>query len=117
MCLLKIRAADFAARDVRGNGQHGYATAMTVVETVDEVHVAWSAASGADGQFTGQVRLRSGSKGSDLFMAHRDPFDLLVLADFFQETVEGIPHNSVDAFYSRRDQSFDNNFCYSYHSS
>src|SRR5271166_2062317 len=49
--LLKIRASDFAAGDVRGNGQHRHAAAMTIVETIDKVHVSRAATSGADRQF------------------------------------------------------------------
>ncbi len=40
MRLLKIIASDFAAGDVRRNGENRHAVAMAIVESIDEMHIA-----------------------------------------------------------------------------
>src|ERR1700738_5092045 len=104
MRFLKIGASYFIAGDVRGNGQHRHPAAMTIVEAINRVHIARAAASGADRQFAGQMRLRSGGKVPGLFMAERNPFDVVALAASFKDPVERISDHSVDSFDSRGPQ-------------
>ena len=46
MRFLEIRASYLVAGNVRRNSQHRHPAAMTIVETVDQMHVAWPATSG-----------------------------------------------------------------------
>src|SRR5262245_32506461 len=55
MSLLEERGADLLGGDVRGYRQHRRATAVSVVEPLDQVRVPWSAAPGADGESTGEL--------------------------------------------------------------
>src|SRR5207245_9332979 len=56
MRLLEISAPDLVARNLRRDGQDGDAAAVTVVEPVDQMEVAWTAAPGADRQASGEMR-------------------------------------------------------------
>jgi hypothetical protein len=49
MSLLEILTADLGTRDMRSDGQNGHSTSMAIIETVDEVKVTRTAASGAHG--------------------------------------------------------------------
>ena len=71
--LLKILRAYFDAGDLRRNSQHRHAAALTIVQAVDEMQIARSAAAGAHGQCLRQVRFGPRSKGGDLFMSDVHP--------------------------------------------
>src|SRR5207245_1727330 len=60
MGLLKVAASDLRAWNVRGDGEHRDATAVTVVEPVDQMEVPGAATSGADRQPAGEMRVRAG---------------------------------------------------------
>jgi hypothetical protein len=47
---LEVIAADLSARHLRRDREHRHAVAMTVVQAVDQVHVAGTAAARAHGQ-------------------------------------------------------------------
>src|SRR6202011_1001785 len=79
--LLKISAANFIAGNLRGDSQYGNATAVTVVQPVDQMQVPGSAASRANRQPPGEMRLRSSSKGRRLFMSHMNPLNLFLRAN------------------------------------
>ena len=107
MCLLEIRTTDFVAGDLRGNGQNRDTAAVTVEQAVNQMDIAWPATSSADRQFTGEMGLCTGGKGSRLFVAYVNPFDFLVPADLFQDGIQGISHDPINPFYSGGDQGFD----------
>ena len=71
--LLKISAADFVAGNLRRNGQHGDSPTMTIIEAVDQMEIAWTAASGAHGQLFGQLCFCAGSEGRCFFVSDRHP--------------------------------------------
>src|SRR5882672_8496713 len=70
MRFLEKGAADFGRRDVGGDCQHWDTRTVAIEQAVDEVQVAWSAASSADSQFAGQVGLGAGGEGGDLLVPH-----------------------------------------------
>ena len=63
-CFLKIVAANFAAGDLRGNGEHGDAAAVAIIEAVDEVQIAGAATAGAHGKLSGEMGFGSGGEGA-----------------------------------------------------
>ena len=59
MGFLEISGADLRRRDVGGNHQHRHARTVAVEQPVDQMEIARSAASGAHGQRSGEMRLRA----------------------------------------------------------
>jgi short chain dehydrogenase len=88
ICLLKIGCPQFGTGNLRGNREYWNTTAMTVEQTIDEVQVAGTTASGNDRQPVGEVSVCPSRKSGRLFMAHMNPFDFLVLADGVGEPVQ-----------------------------
>ncbi len=86
---------------MRRNGKDRHAASMAIEETVDEMEVAWSAASGADGDLTGKVSLGARGKSSHFLMPYVEPVNLFVLADGVGEAIEGVARNAVDSFHAR----------------
>lgn len=84
---LEVAAADLRAGDVGRDGEHGHPGAVAIVETVDEVRVARAAGARANGQRTGQVRLRPGSERGNLLVAHGDPLDVVAAANGIGDAV------------------------------
>ena len=78
MGFLEVGPADLGARDVGGDRQHRHAAAMTVEQAVDQVQVAGPAASGADRELAGEMRLGARGEGGGLLVPHVDPVDLLL---------------------------------------
>src|SRR5467141_260528 len=66
--LLKISAPDFIAWNLRRDSQDGNATAVTVVEPVDQMQVPGTAAPSADRQPAREMSFRSSGKRCCLFM-------------------------------------------------
>ena len=75
MGLLKISTPDFSTGNLRGDGQDGDAAALTIVEAVDQMQVSRTAASGADGQFAGEMGFGASRECRRLFMAHMNPLE------------------------------------------
>ena len=97
MGFLKIGCTDLRGWNVRGDRQHRHARAMAIEQAVDEMEVAWSATSGADGDFSGQMGFRAGGEGRDLFMPDVNPLDLSLAANRIGEAVQAVTDNAVDA--------------------
>ena len=97
MSLLKVSTSDFTARNLRGDGEDGDAAPMAIVEAIDEVQVARSAASGAHRQFASEVGLGAGSECGHLFMAHVNPLDLLASANRICDPIQRIPTDAVNS--------------------
>jgi hypothetical protein len=77
MRLLTITAADFCARDLRRNGQHRNAATVAIVKSIDEMQVARPAATGADGEPPGQMRLGACGECSSLLVSEVYPLDVV----------------------------------------
>ena len=75
MSFLKVSAADFVARNLRGNGQDRNAAPMTVIEAIDQMQVSRTAASGADRQFAGEMRFGASRERGCLLMADMNPLE------------------------------------------
>src|ERR1700756_2156286 len=60
--LLKISAANFSARNLCGDGKDWNAAALTVVEAINQVHVAGAATSGTYRQLASEMGLGAGGE-------------------------------------------------------
>ena len=77
MGLLKIAAADFGGRNLRGDRQHRRAAAMRIEQAVDEMQIAGAARSRAYRKLAGDLRFARGGKGRDLLVPDVNPVDRL----------------------------------------
>src|SRR5262249_16184676 len=97
MRLLEIPAADLGAWDLRGDAEHRHARAVAVKKAVNQVQVAWPAASRTDCEFAGQMGLGAGREGTDLFVSHMHPLDLALAADGVGQTIQAVADNPINA--------------------
>ena len=72
---LEIACADLGRRDLRSDGEHGHPRAVAIEQAVDEMEVAGTAAAGADGELTRQMRLGTRRESRDLLVPDMDPLD------------------------------------------
>ncbi len=80
---------------------------MTVEQAVDEVEVAGAAASGADGELAGEVRLGASGEGGGLLVAGVDPVDPAVGAERVGDAVEAVADHPVDPLHPDPRQNLD----------
>jgi len=109
---LEVAAADFAAGNLRGNGQNRNAAAVGIVESVDQVRIPRPAASGAHSEFPGEVRLRARGKSGRFFMTDVNPLHRTASSDNVGNAVERIPRYTIDALHPRMGQSVYQQFAY-----
>lgn len=88
MSLLEVVAADLRARDLRGDRQYRHSTAMGVVETVDQVQVAWSATARTDGELPGDRGLTRRRECRRFLVPDQSPVDAADLAQRIGQPVE-----------------------------
>ena len=69
---------------------------MAVEQAVDEVEVAWPAATGADGEFTCQMRFGARREGRDFLVPDMNPFDLALAAKRVGQPVQAIADNAIN---------------------
>ena len=96
MGFLKIAAADFGRRDLRGNGEHRHARAVAIEQAVDQVQIARSAAAGADRELAGQMRLGARREGRDFLVPDMHPFDLALAANRVGQPIQAVADDAVD---------------------
>jgi hypothetical protein len=94
---LKISAADFMAWNLSRDGKDWNPVAMTVVETVNQVHVPGAGTPGAHCQLASQMSLSTGRERCRLLVSHVNPFDLLATPDRIRYSVEGVTRDSVNS--------------------
>ena len=104
MRLLKIAAADFGGRNLRGDGEYRRAAAMRIEQAIDEMQIARPARPGADGKLAGGLRFARGGKGGDLLMPDVNPVDRLSFAQRVGEAVQAVADYAEDALDARLGQ-------------
>src|SRR5262245_1436090 len=75
---------------------------MAIEQAVDEMQIAWTAASGADSQVAGHVRLAAGGEGGDLLVPHMQPLNLALATNSVAQAIQTIANNAVNALDPRR---------------
>src|SRR5882724_6811564 len=98
--LLEIAAPDLRAGDLRCDRQHRDTAAVALVEAVDQMQVAGTAAAGAHRQLAREVGFRSGGKRCHLLVPHVGPFELLRFPDGIRDAVERVAGHAVDPPYA-----------------
>ena len=69
--LLEVAAAQFSAGNLGRDRQHGHAIAMTIVQSVDQMKIAWTTTASTHGEFAGEMGLGAcGSNGVCSFVAY-----------------------------------------------
>jgi hypothetical protein len=94
---LEISAADFMTWNLSRDGKDGNPVAMTVVETVNQVHVPGAGTPSAHCQLASQMSLGTGRERCRLLVSHMNPFDLLATPDRICYPVEGVTRESVNS--------------------
>src|ERR1700733_10347764 len=80
MRLLEIVGTYLGAWNMRGDCENRHTAPMAIEEPVDEMKVAGTAATGADGKLAGDVRFGARGETGDFFVADVDPLDGLLPA-------------------------------------
>ena len=106
MRLLEIAGADLGRWDLRGDGEHRHARAVTIEQAVDEMQIARPAAAGADGELTRQMRLGAGRERRDLLVPDMDPLDLALPANRVGQPVQAVADNAIDPLDTGCDEDF-----------
>ncbi len=78
------------------DSQNRHSTAVTVIETVDQVKVTRATASGTHGQFTRDMRLSSGRKSCDLFVPYWYPGNGFPLSECLRNAIQGISDDAIN---------------------
>ena len=111
MGLLKVAAADFGGRNLRGDRQHRRAAAVRIEQAVDEMQIARAARAGAHRELAGDLRFARGRKGGDLLMPNVNPVDRLSLAQRFGQAVQAVADHAEDALDAGLSQRFRDEVC------
>src|SRR5215813_10896199 len=96
MRFLKVAAPDFSAGYLRGDRQDGDTAAVAIVESVDQVQIARTAASRADRQCSRKVRFRSCGKGGRLFVPQMNPLKAVGGANRVRNAVKRVAGQAID---------------------
>src|SRR5258708_4242800 len=70
----------FHRLELSGDREHWHAAAMAVVETIDQMQVAWTATPRADGQLSRQMGFGAGCECRCFFMPYMNPLHLFLFA-------------------------------------
>ena len=109
--LLEICAADFAARNLRGNRQHRNAIAMAVVKAVDEMQIARAATATAYRKAPGQERFRACGECRRFLMPDRHSGDVISWSNGISDSVERISGYSQNPLNTCCDERVDQHIC------
>jgi hypothetical protein len=101
MSFLEISTPDFGARNLRRDGQNGNAATLAIVKAIDQMHVAGPAASGANSQFAGKMRLRARRERGCFLVARTNPLDLFTAANRIRDAIERIARQAVNSLDAR----------------
>ena len=100
--LLEILPADLLRRDMRGDREHRHPAAVGVVQAVNKVQVARSAAARAHRELARQRRLRRGGERRGFLVPDMGPGDIAVPAQGVGEPVQRVPWYPVHPAHARR---------------
>src|ERR1700757_4278450 len=98
--LLKISTANFSARNLCGDGEDWNAAALTVVEAVNQMHVAGATTSGTYCQLASEMGLGVGCERRCLLVSYPNPANVLSNANRICNSVERIAGDSIDPFHA-----------------
>ena len=108
---LEVVDADFGARDVRGDRQHGHAVAVRVEQAIDQMEIARTATAGADGELPGEVGFGAGGKGGAFFVANVDPLIVFRRLRASVNPFSEISNDAIDALHAGLGEGFGHVVC------
>src|SRR4029077_1366226 len=94
--LLKISTANFLARNLGGDGEDGNAAALTIVEAVNQMHVAGATTSGTYCQLASEMGLGADGERRCLLVSYTNPANVLSNANRIGNSVERVAGDSID---------------------
>src|SRR6202030_1218538 len=100
MGFLEISGADLGRRYLRCDAEHGHSGAMAIEQAIDEMEVAGSAATGANGEVSRQVRFGPRREGGHFLVPNMDPFDLALAPQRVGQPVQAVAHDTIDTLYA-----------------
>ena len=109
--LLEIPGPELPRCHCRGNRQHRSPRTMSIIQTVNQMHVSRSATSRTTGQLPVQLRFSPGSISSDLLVTHVYPLDFIVLPHGIVYLVQTIASHGIDTFHAGLHQHVHQLFC------
>src|ERR1700751_2214886 len=98
--LLKISAANFLARNLCGDGEDWNAAALTVIEAVNQMHVAGATTSGTYRQLASEMSFSPGGERRCLLVSYTNPANVLSSANRICNSVERVARDSIDPFHA-----------------
>jgi hypothetical protein len=84
---------------------------MAIIEAVDEMEIAGSAATSANRQLACQACFRSGCEGGGLFVPHSNPPQSLAYTHRIANSIERIARHAIDSSHARGCQNFRTQLC------
>src|SRR5258707_10625076 len=112
MRLLEIVGTDLGAWYMRRNRKNRHRASLAVVESVDEMKIAGTAAPGEDCKLAGDVRVRARGKGRHFLVADVDPFNGFLSAHRVGDFIERITDDPIDSLDPGLDERLNQAFCY-----
>jgi hypothetical protein len=107
--LLKEVGTELGAGYLRGDRQDGNTAPLAVMESIDEMEIARSAASCADRKFACNLRFAPSREGGDLFVPDHHPVDTIVSTDGVCKSVERVTGDTVDTLDARFQEGLNDN--------
>src|SRR6266853_3060377 len=94
--LLKISTANFPTRNLCSNSEDGNAAALTVVEAINQMHVAGATTSGTYRQLASEMGLGAGGERRCLLVSYTNPANVLSNSNRICNSVERVAWDSID---------------------
>src|ERR1700745_2350644 len=115
--LLKISAANFLARNLCGDGEDWNAAALTVVEAVNQMHVAGATTSGTYRQLASEMSFSPGGERRCLLVSYTNPAEVLSSANRIGNSVERVARDSIHPFHASINKNVYEQlgYCFSHH--
>ena len=110
MRFLKIPASDFTTWNLRSDRENGNTAAMTIVETVDQMHVARATTSGAHGELAGQVRFGACGERRGFLVPYADPGNAFTTSKRVGDSIQRIPCDAINSLDVRFFEHIDKQF-------
>src|ERR1700733_1026131 len=109
--LLEIARSDLRTRDMRGDDQYRRHAAVRIIDAIEEVHIARSAAADTYRQLTRQLGFGACRKRRNFFVPVMPPFDRLVFPYLMSNGIGRVSHKAMDLRDTRLDEGVDDHFC------
>ena len=109
--LLEIAGADLRTRDMRGDGKYGRIATMSVIKSVDQMHIPRTAAADAYSQLAGELGFCAGCESCDFLMPIMQPADGLVFPDLVGDGIGGVAYDPMQPADPGSSENFDHHLC------